>query len=252
MIDRVGIQRKRAHGLQGAQGGCLAAPASACNSHQRHAPAKAVPDLLLRQRPAAHKPVGRRAHVHDCGLLSQTARAPVQHGGDFSVKVAQDLRGCFGAGRAAGVGGGGRQGEPRLPQQRKGQRVVRAAQAQGVSAGAHQRALPAPGAQHQCQRTRPEPLRQRQRAGGHRVAVFRDGLLPCHQHAQGLGLRPPLDRVNPFHRPGVQRISRQSVHGLRRDRGQLALPQVCSGSGYIAGYDLSFHFPPLSLARTLR
>ena len=134
MIDLVAVEHQRALPLPDLQGGGLAAAAAAGDADDRHGVRQGVGDLLRGEGPLPQHAIGRRASYRDRRFPPRPQGPAVQHGGDFSVKIALDLLGCLGARLPGGIGRGRGKGDLRLFQKRQRQRVIRAAQADGLAA----------------------------------------------------------------------------------------------------------------------
>ena len=180
----------------------------------------------LQRHPAGSEQAGRVAgQIHNGGLHAHLTGAAVHHGVDLALHVLQTVCRAGAAGTAGGVGAGGRNGYPRLPDNSQRHLMIRAADANGVqsgSGGVRHHLFPL---QDHGQRAGPELPGQRVRQRRHILAVPGQPLGTRHMDDEGVVLRTALGLENLMNRSLVQRVGAQTVNRLRGDGYQSSLPQ---------------------------
>ena len=193
------------------------------------------PELPHRHAAGAQHPGGALRQGEHGGLHPHGAVAPVQQGVHPAGEILPHMGEGGGAGLAGQVGGGGRQGQPRLPDHRLGHRVSGKPHRHRVQAAA---GLPG----HQVRLFQDDGQRPGPEGGGQLLGALWQ---LAHQGRQlgevadvddeGIVRGPALGLVNGLHRRPVQGVGGQAVHRLGGDGHQAPPAQDLPGGLHVLG-----------------
>ena len=221
VIHCVAVDDERALALELHERSRLAAAGAARDADDVHLAHERVPDGIVRHGGGAQDAVRRAREINERGLPPDAAGAAVDDGCDLPVKIRQYIVRRLRARRAGGIGRRCCQRQLRRLNERERGRVIRAAQADGLSARAHDLGHAGFGAQHDRERTGPEGLGQRMGRLRHGVAVARHRRGIVHHQRQRLDARPAFDFIDLRDSLGVEAVSGKAVDRLRRDSDEL-------------------------------
>ena len=221
MIHRVAVDDERALALELHERGRFAAAGAARNADDVHFLHKRVPHSVVRHGGRAQDAVRRVREVDERGLPADAAGAAVDDGRDLPVEIREHVVRRFRARRAGGIGRRRSQRQLRGLDERQRGRVIRAAQADGLTARAHDLGHAVLRSQHDRERPGPEGLGQCVRRRRHINAVARHGGRVVHHQRQRLDSRPALDLIDLHDGIGVQPVAGKAIDCLRRDGDEL-------------------------------
>ena len=222
MIHRVAVDDERTLALELHERGRFAAAGAARDADDVHFLHECIPDGVVRHGGGAQNAVRCAREVDERGLPANAAGAAVDDGRDLPVEIRKHVIRRLRARRAGGIGGWRGQRQLCSLDERKRGRGIRAAQANGLPACAHDLGHAGLRPQHDRERAGPERLGERVRRRRHINAVVRHGRLVVHHQRQRLYGRPALDLIDLRDGSRIQPVAGKAIDRLRRDGDELA------------------------------